>query len=265
MQTKTPAWSGIFIATMLLISTRASDAKSVIEHFPPTGLYMVDSESAVSHLQNGTGVKSSEDGASGNIVGRTYSQENAGSDRQYKGEGQMSRCVKPAPTPAESTIAAAPLLANCHDQSHTVTGDALVMHATCKSGAITAKIRKINLTTWEYEYTVSMTQPAGGPDVSSMRPMLENMAKNAPNLADREKAVKQLSAMPQLQKKMTQQQLAVMDMYAKAEREAKSPEEAGRIRSALENYGGKKPTMEITRKERWTRISSSCPSATPAR
>ena len=265
MRTNKSNYRGICITIFLLISAGATEAKNLSEHFPPAGLYRVDSESAIAHLQNGTGVKSSEDGATGNTIGRTYSKVDAGTDRLYKGDGPLNRCVKPAPSPAESTIAAAPLLANCRDQSHTVTSDGLVMKAVCKSGVITTTIRKISDTTWEYDYAVSMSQPAGGPDVSSMRPMLENMAKNSPDPAVREKAAKQLAELPQMQKQMAQQQSSMMDMYAKAVREAKSPEEAARIRSAMEAYGGKKPKMDITRKERWTRIADTCASASPAR
>lgn len=246
------------LAILLLHLVSRSHAASTSDPFPPSGNYRVDSESSLSHLQNGTGVTSRENGTTGDTSGRTHSPDDAGADRLYRGDAPLWRCVKPAPTPAAATIAAAPLLAGCRDQSSTATADGVVMKATCAAGAITTTIRRIDPLTWEYEYVTSVGQPAGGPDATAMRPMLENMAKNAPDPVVREKAAMQLARLPQLQRQMTQQQSAVADMYVKAEREAKSPADAARIRAAAERHAGGKQKMEMTRKERWTRVAGSC-------
>ncbi len=263
MQTRYHTRHRCWLAVLLLQVAGAAQATPAGDDFPPPGLYRVDSESAMAHLQNGTGVKSGEDGATGNTMGRVHSKDDAGTARLYRGETPLHRCVKPAPTPAEATLAAAPVLASCRSQTNTVSGGALVMKAACASGVITTLIRKIDPKTWEFDYAISMQQPPGGPDVAAMRPMLENLAKNAPDTSDREQAARQLAQLPQMQKQVTQQQAALADMYAKAEREAKTPADAARIRAAAQMHGGSTPKMEISRKERWTRLAESCASAAP--
>ena len=136
------------------------------------------------------------------------------------------------------------------------------MKSKCASVDSTLVIRKIDGVTWEYDTTSTLFQPSAGDTGGMMRLLLEQQARNATTVEEREKAAKALSELPEMQRRMAQGQAESMNDLARMERAAKTPEELAMIRAGRARVTGSAPVQEHVGKVRWTRIANVC-GATP--
>ena len=132
------------------------------------------------------------------------------------------------------------------------------MKSTCASVESTLVIRKIDGVTWEYDTTATLFQPSAGDMGGMMRLLLEQQAKNATTVEEREKAARALADLPEMQRRMAQGQAESMDDLARMERAAKTPEELAMIRAGRARVAGNAPVQEHVAKTRWTRIANVC-------
>ncbi|MET3119957.1 hypothetical protein AAKU64_004205 [Undibacterium sp. GrIS 1.8] len=246
------------MALLFSMDITASAASSE-QMLPPAGLYRIDSDNKASTQAPGhsADVRLSEDGSNGNTTTSIKADGYEAGNQLYKGKGPLTYCVKPRVIGVVPPYALT-ALGSCHEQSTTITEYGVIHKANCPPGATTVTIRKLDTTTWEYVTVVAPAQSPGGMDLNSLRPVLENAAKNGATAEARNKAAKQLAELPQMQDEMSKKRAVAMEGLIKAEHNAKTPEEAAAFSMAIATLKGKKTMGEVTRKERWTRIADSC-------
>ena len=231
-------------------------ASETDDGMPPPGLYRIDIDGTMtSTLPGNAGFQIRSDGRTGDEVARPHANGQTGGDIVSKGNGPHTQCVGPR------AASALPELPGCQSQPGTRTKDGWVMKSRCASVESTLVIRKIDAVTWEYVTSTTLFQPNAG-DMSGVRFILEQQARNATTAEEREKAAKALTELPDMQRKMAQGQAQSMDDLARMERAAKTPEEAAMIRAGRERMSGNAPMQEQVAKMRWTRIANVC-DATP--
>lgn len=250
-----------FIAT-LPAAVQAVDVEALL---PRPGLYRVDLDGTVTMPVGSasTGFRHRTDGSTGDLVAHQFANGERTADQLYKGNKPVTVCVPPRTKGQAADLASMGLpgkLAACPDQATTYTKDGYIHTANCPASKTIFNVKKINADTWDYTIDVTTFQTAAGPDMSGMRMVAENMAKNGATAEDREKGRKALAELPEMQRKMTQGLAETIAAMKEGERKAATPEEAAQIRSARENMTGKREIMQSTGKERWTRVGDRCES-----
>lgn len=233
-------------------------ASGIDDGMPPPGLYRIDIDGTVALNVPGTAgaqIRERSDGRTGDEVHRSYANGHTSGDIVYKGNGPHTQCIGPR------VASAPPELPGCVSQPGTRTKDGWVIKSKCASVASTLVIRKIDAATWEYVTSTTLFQPNAG-DMSGLRFLMEQQARNAPTAKEREAAAKALTELPDMQRKMAQGQAESMEALAKMERAAKTPEEAAMIKAGEAQMSGKTPMQEVVGKVRLTRIANIC-DATP--
>lgn len=245
---------GASVAALLLSVAMTAQAADIYVNFPPPGLYRIDTDATMNWPIHGAGMRQSEDGATGDVVKRSYADGHASVDQHFQGKGPITLCRPPRVAVTELPVA-------CREHSVTRIKDGLVLKGICPSGTTTLTIHKLDANTWDYVSVTSLVQSPTGPDLTGIRRILEQTAKSAPTAEERAKAEKQLAELPAMQREMSKSSAMTMESLEKIARTAKTPEEAAMIKSAMDTQGGKKPMMEATSRQRWTRIADSCAAA----
>ncbi len=243
--TASTAWAGVSISV--------SEFKRIM---PPPGLYRIDSDGLVN--QAAGSFRQTEDGASGDVTTRV-SSGGASHQQNFKGNGPITHCV---PLRQTGVVTLPPVMAGgvCQTLSAKVDGDSIVHVAQCATGPVTNTIRKLGGDEWEITNQVSMSPVAGAPDLNSLRPMLQQMAQHG-TPEERAKASETLAKLPQLQHQMNAERSQAAAELAKAQANAKTPEEAAAIAQAMQAMQQTGSKMDATGRQRWTRISNSCAGA----
>ena len=228
---------------------------------PPPGLYRIDSDGTMRLPDADATVRQKQDGATGD-VSVSATQKGQGYQRDFKGEGQQTYCLPPRSgkgdiLPPQMAAAA------CKNISESVTDTTLVTESQCSIGKIKVTIRKLGNDTWEVLHQGDMKTSPAGSDMNAMRPMLENMAKNAPTAEQRAQAKQMLADLPKQQAAM---QAALAETKAELIQEqasASSAAEKAEIAKQLQAMDQGGPRMQTSSRTLWTRIGNSC--AAPAR
>lgn len=256
----------LYLTILLSLSASASAADHVTQAellriLPPPGLYRVEGDATATHLATGMSVRD-QDNDAGTLA--TYTGSDGKSVQQQINHTRDNICVPPrkanAPLPLTSMGTAA-----CKTLSATVSGDTLSHSAQCATGRIAFTVTRLGNNQWEY--TNEDEWGAGGlarNNPAAMRPMVEQMARNAPTEAERNKAKQFLAQLPQLQAQTDQQLAAALAGARQALSEARTPEEVAAMRKAvqmLENQNSLPAQHKTTGKSRWTRIADSCGAA----
>ncbi|NHZ80982.1 hypothetical protein F2P44_17110 [Massilia sp. CCM 8695] len=242
-----------------LLAGSAACAPALEQILPPAGLYRLDSAStsSIPAPAPANRVDTRVDGANGDIVRRERVAGADSGEKVYEGKGPVTHCIRPRRI-SDALYSSAVALASCPDQSSEVGADGVLVHtANCPAAVVTLTIRRIDKVTWEYD-TVSATR-AGDPaaDLAWMRPVLEREAAEGKTPEARAKAAQQLRDLPRLQRELAEKQVAVNVQYAKALREAKTPNEAAAVRATMAQ-SGKSVATQARQRVRWTRIGNSC-------
>lgn len=256
----------LYLTMLLGLNAGAAAADNVTQAdltriLPPPGLYRVEDDATMTHLSNGMSVRD-QSNQSGTLA--TYHSPDGHTAQQQINHPQATICV-----PLRK--ANAPLLpiamgtAACKTLSTTVSGDTLSHEAQCAIGRTAFTITRLGNDQWEY--TDDNEWGAGGMarnNPAAMRPMVEQMARNAPTEADRTKARQLLAQLPQLQAQSDQQMVAALAGARQALKEARTPEEVAAMRKVvqmLENQDSLPAQNKSSGKSRWTRIADSCGAA----
>ncbi|CUI07565.1 hypothetical protein LXA47_07110 [Massilia sp. P8910] len=242
-----------------LLAGGAAAAPAIEQILPPAGLYRLDSAStsSIPAPAPANRVDTRVDGANGDIVRRERVAGADSGEQVFEGKGPVTHCIRPRRI-ADALYSSAVALASCPDQSSEVGADGVVVHtANCPAAVVTLTIRRIDKVTWEYD-TVSATR-AGDPaaDLAWMRPVLEREAAEGKTPQARARAAQQLLDLPRLQRELAEKQVAVNVQYAKALREAKTPDAAAAVRATMAQ-SGKAVATQARQRVRWTRIGNSC-------
>ncbi|MRW90370.1 hypothetical protein GJ699_10265 [Duganella sp. FT80W] len=228
---------------------------------PPPGLYRIDKDGSTTHIASGMGAHEEH---RNDIRTVTSNAGDGTSVRQQYADRQETACVPvrnlnaPVMPPAFGS-------ATCKTLSTSVNGNQLIHTAQCQTGRMTLTITRLDDQQWEYRHEGEWG--AGGSaknNLTSLRPMLEQMARSAPNEADRKKAREALAKLPQQQAEADQKIAAAVAAARQAERNAKTPEEAAAMRKTaqmMENQASLPPQFKDVGVSRWTRIGNSCGSA----
>ncbi|HEX7987386.1 MAG TPA: hypothetical protein VF616_28020 [Duganella sp.] len=228
---------------------------------PPPGLYRIDSDGTLRMPDADATFRQKEDGASGD-VSVSATQQGQGYQRDFKGAGAQTYCLPPrsgkaAILPPDMGAAA------CKNISESVTDTTLVTESQCSIGKVKVTIRKLGNDTWEVLHEGDMKTSPGGADMNAMRPMLENMARNAPTAEQRAQAKQMLADLPKQQAAMQAALAETKAALIKEQASATSAEEKGAIAKQLQAMEQGGPRMQTRGRTLWTRIGNSC--AAPAR
>lgn len=222
----------------------------------PPGLYRIDSQTALTQAGGRIKTEQGRDGASGKVTEHTTVDGRA-SGHAYQG-APRNYCAQPV---AAGGAQLPPGLAGtgCTLQSTRATADGWVHVAQCRGSRTTLTAHRIDDDTWDIEHEVTMTPQAGPADMASMRPMLENMARNG-TPEQRAKAAKALADLPRMQAQMTDKRAEAAARLAKAKANARTPEEAAMLERTIATIqqGGSGTAQHQVSRERWTRIALSC-------
>lgn len=223
---------------------------------PPPGLYRLDLDGTLRMPDADASLRQKEDGATGDVSTRT-TQGGQSYDRQFKGKGPNTFCVKPS---AGKPVAIPPEMAAaaCKNLSESATGDTIVLESQCSIGKIKLTIRKLGKDTWEYLHEGDVKVHNGAPDMNAMRPMLEIAAKNAATPEERAQAKKMLADLPRQQAEMQAHLTEAKAALIEEQANANSPEEAAAIAQALQAMEQGGPRMQTHSRTLWTRIGNSC-------
>lgn len=223
---------------------------------PPPGLYRLDQDGTLRMPDADASLRQKEDGATGDVSTRT-TQGGQSYDRQFKGKGPNTFCVKPS---AGKPVAIPPEMAAaaCKNLSESATGDTIVLESQCSIGKIKLTIRKLGKDTWEYLHEGDVKVHNGAPDMNAMRPMLEIAAKNAATPEERAQAKKMLADLPRQQAEMQAHLTEAKAALIEEQANANSPEEAAAIAQALQAMEQGGPRMQTHSRTLWTRIGNSC-------
>ena len=254
----------LLVAAMLAAGAsavpRAADAAVSLAAYkkvaPPPGLYRLDQDGTMRMPDVDASFRQKEDGATGDVSTRS-TQGGQSYDRQFKGKGPNTFCVKPSagkPVAIPPEIAAAA----CKNISESATDDTIVLESQCSIGKIKLTIRKLGKDTWEYLHEGDVKVHSGAPDMNAMRPMLEIAAKNATTPEERAQAKKMLKELPQQQAAMQAQLDETRAAMLKEQAQATSPEEKAAIAQALQAMGQGGPRMQTNSRTLWTRIANGC-------
>jgi hypothetical protein len=251
--------AALLAAGSSIVSGAADAAVSVAAYnkvAPPPGLYRLDQDGTMRMPDADASFRQKEDGATGDVGTRT-TQGGQSYDRQFKGKGPNTFCVrssagKPVALPPEMAAAA------CKNLSESATDDTIVLESQCSIGKIKLTIRKLGKDTWEYLHEGDVKVHNGAPDMNAMRPMLEIAAKNGATPEERAQAKKMLADLPrqqvEMQAHLTEAKAALLEEQANAN----SPEEAAAIAQALQAMEQGGPRMQTSSRTLWTRIGNSC-------
>lgn len=228
---------------------------------PPPGLYRIDTDGTMRMPDADATIRQKQDGATGD-VDVSATQKGQAYQRQFKGTGEQTYCLPPrsgkaAILPPEMGAAA------CKNISESVTDTTLVTESQCSIGKIKVTIRKLGNDTWEVLHEGDMKTSPGGQDMNAMRPMLENMAKNAPTAEQRAQAKQMLADLPKQQAAMQAALAETKAELIKEQTSASSAAEKAEIGKQLQAMEQGGPHMKTNSRTLWTRIGNSC--AAPAR
>ena len=248
------------LLVLALFATGAADAAVSLAAYnkvaPPPGLYRIDHDGGFRLPDADVSFRQKADGATGDVSTRS-TQRGQSYDRQFKGQGPNTFCVKssagkPVAMPPELAAAA------CKNTSESATDDTIVLESQCSIGKIKLTIRKLGKDTWEYLHEGDVKVHTGAPDMNAMRPMLEIAAKNAATPEERAQARKLLAELPQQQAAMQAQLAETRAAMLKEQAEATSPDEKAAIAQALQAMAQGGPRMQTNGRALWTRIANGC-------
>ncbi|NHZ61878.1 hypothetical protein [Massilia genomosp. 1] len=251
--------AALALALALLVGGMALAAPAIEQILPPAGLYRLDSASTSSLPAPAPAnrVDTRVDGSSGDIVRRERVAGADSGEKVYEGKGPVTHCIRPRRI-SDALYSSAVALVSCPDQSSQVGADGVLVHtANCPAAVVTLTIRRIDKVTWDYD-TVSATRASDpAADLAWMRPVLEREAAQGKTAQARARAAQQLLDLPRLQRELAEKQVAVNVEFAKALRNAKTPEEAEAVRAAMAQ-SGKSVATDTRQRVRWTRIGNTC-------
>jgi hypothetical protein len=241
--------------------TAAADLRASI---PRPGLYQVDMVSTITNFAGAMAIESHQNttGKTGDVVAYQVANGQRTPDRLFKGERPNNECIAALALDKGSaalgaTAIAGVALANCPDQSTVYTADGYIHKANCASSQMTLTVKKIDADNWEFKQETTMFSSSAAPDMSGLRMVAENMAKNG-TPEERAKAQKALAELPNIQRQQAQGQSAALENLKMAEAKAKNPEEAAMLKAMLAKMTGNSPTMKSVMVAHKTRIGNSC-------
>ncbi|MQA38145.1 hypothetical protein [Rugamonas aquatica] len=222
---------------------------------PPPGLYQIDTDGTIRMRDTGTSARQQTDGASGDVTA-TVAGPGGKARQDFKGDGPVRFCVPahPAGTPVLPPNLGA---AACKTLSTTGGADGIVHIAQCAGGRYKLTVRRLSENTWEFIDHADLAPTPGAPSVEALRPMMEQMAKHG-TPEERAKAQQALAALPQQQAAMDAGRAQAMAALAKAQADAKTPQEAAAVAKAMQAMGQTGIHMQTDSRRVWTRIAEHC-------
>ena len=232
-------------------------------NYPPAGLYQSDIDGTITMLAGPTPISSHlrTDGKTGDTVSYQTGDGIRTPDRLFKGKGPVTLCqaeISSAAAMSAVPKAALAALADCPDQTTSYNENGYVHKAICPTSETILTVQKIDTDTWEFTTETTTFQSATGPDTSGMRFMLEQMIKNGATAKERSDASKHLAELPEMQRKISEEQASMIANLKEEARKAKNPEEAAMLTNALAKLTGRTPLQHASSKETRTRISNFC-------
>lgn len=222
---------------------------------PPPGLYQIDTDGTIRMPDTGTSARQQTDGASGDVTA-TVAAPGGKARQDFKGDGPVRFCVPahPAGTPVLPPNLGA---AACKTLSTTGGADGIVHIAQCAGGRYKLTVRRLSENTWEFIDHADLAPTPGAPSMEALRPMMEQMAKNG-TPEERAKAQQALAALPQQQAAMDAGRAQAMAALAKAQADAKTPQEAAAVAKAMQAMGQTGVRIQADARRVWTRIAEHC-------
>lgn len=235
-------------ATPATPATRAAQ-----QELPPPGLYRVDSDARIQHKAAPHATTTIHtDGGSGDQVSRSVVAGIDGGRQVARGGAPVTQCVR-AGTPA---LPPALGKAACKTESTTRTKDGVVHLASCPTGKLSLKVRRLDDRTWEYITEMDMST-GSTPNLDGTRTMLEMAARGAAKAQDRAEAARALAELPRMQAGMDRERAGAEAALQQALADARTPQEAALVRQAMARIHGRVP-IQTRDRTTLTRIADHC-------
>lgn len=232
----------------------AATAHAAAPELPPPGLYRIDSEGQARHGMGPHEARISvrTGGASGDETTRSVVAGQDSGSRTTRGSGPLTHCVKAGPPVVPPAFAKG----LCKTQSTSRSADGMVQVASCPTGALTLRIRRLDDRTWEY---VTETDMSSGttPNLGGTRTMLEMAARGAGTAEERARAAKALAELPRMEAALNRDRAGAETALQQALADAKTPQEAALVRQAMARIHGRVP-IKTRERTTLTRIADHC-------
>jgi hypothetical protein len=240
-------------AAFALAAAAATAAPGAPLELPPLGLYRIDTDATLG--PNGLPVETrlTTDGGTGDTSAR-YSVEGRSVTRQFQGTAPVTHCVK-AITGGVFPI---PNANSCSVKAFTRTKDGFTQTARCAFGTLTLTVHRLDQDRWEFLHDVQMTSTGGAPNLSAIKPLLEQQAAHGETPEIRARATQQLADLPGQQKQGDATYAALIAKMNETLRTSTDADEKAAIRVALARMQAGTPTMKTRARMVWTRIGDSC-------
>jgi hypothetical protein len=244
----------VILPVLLAVAACAGAAARVPQEVPPPGLYRVDLDSKMEEKvgQHAYAIHSRTDGGSGDESTRSVAAGQDSGTRVAKGSAPLTQCIKAGPPALPSHLAKGV----CKTLSTSRTAEGLVQVASCPSGKLTLRIRRLDDKTWEYLTDTDMSSGTT-PKLDGTRTMLEMAAHGASTAAERAEAKKALAGLPRAQAQMDQERVKAEAALQQALAAARTPQEAALVRQAMARIHGQVP-IQIRARTTLTRIADHC-------
>jgi hypothetical protein len=241
------------LAALGLAAAGAGAAPVAPVELPPLGLYRIDSDATIGYHATPAETRITTDGASGDTRAR-YTVGERSATRQFKGTAPVTHCVKAVtggvfPVPNANT---------CSVKAFTRTKDGFTQTAQCAFGTLHLTVHRLDKDRWEFLHDVQMTSTGAAPNLSAIKPLLEQQAAHGETPEQRARAKQQLADLPTQQKQGDATYAAMIAKMNESLRTSTDPEERAAIRGALARLQPGTPTMKTRARMVWTRIGDSC-------
>ncbi|MRX09290.1 hypothetical protein GJ697_15715 [Pseudoduganella sp. FT25W] len=222
-----------YLAIAALLAAANAAAVSQADYariMPPPGLYSIEADATIMHTRQPLGIRTQRSGATETS---TYIAPDQQVTRQLPLDQPETTCVPPRPAKA-APLPSYMLPAVCKNLSETVSGDSLTLVHQCQTGRMSIVFQRLDSTHWQVSHAAEIM--GGVPNVTALKPMLEQMARHGASEQERQQAKRMLAELPQRQAAL-EAQLASIGM---------KPGYTNQV------------AMRDTSVQRWTRIADQC-------
>jgi hypothetical protein len=243
----------LLMAACWLAAGCATAAPAAPVELPPLGLYRIDTDATIGDHDAPLETRIATDGASGDTSAR-YTVGERSATREFKGTAPLTHCVKAVtggvfPIPDANT---------CSVKAFTRTKDGFTQTAQCSFGTLHLTVHRLDKDRWEFLHDVQMTSTGAAPNLSAIKPLLEQQAAHGDTAEMRARAKQQLADLPNQQRQGDATYAAMIAKMQEALRTSTDPEEQAAIRTALARLQPGTPTRKTRARMVWTRISNAC-------
>ena len=239
------------LALLLSGAAGAATVPPAPVELPQPGLYRIDTDGSMAFSGNPVQARIITDGANGDTTAHMTAGERSAT-RQYPGTAPLTHCLK------SKTATLPPQALACTVESMTRTSDGFIQAASCPFGKLNLTVHRLGKDRWEFLSDVTMVTTGAGPDLTLMKPLLEQQVLHGETAEAREAARQQLAQLPRMQRQSDASYAEQLARIQEQLRKTTNPDEKAALQAALARLRPGTPVMRSHGRAVWTRIADAC-------